>query len=417
MRPAAKAFREMNCRRWTCTVLILCTMLILLAAQTPAHADAFKVIYNFCSEINCTDGLSPSAPLGPVAGFTIYGTTSGGGTSSPGTIPPGTIFKIDLSGKLTTLFNFDYTNGAAPDGLIGTFNGTLFGTTALGGTNDQGTVFEFSNDSVTTLHSFNRHENHDGDTPTGLLQATNGLFYGTTGQGGTNPGPFGFGAGTIYEITSDGTITILYNFCSETNCADGVGPAPLIQARNGNLYGTTGLGGTYGHGTIFEISPNGGTLTTLHSFDNSDGSNPDAAVIQASDGNLYGTTSSGGTYGFGTVFEISPDGGTLRTLHEFEGTGTDGAGPYAALLQAWDGNLYGTTVNGGTGGGVGTIFKITLKGNLTTLHSFNGTDGANPDTALIQGPFGILYGTTPNGGANGQGGTVFEQYVTPFTAP
>jgi uncharacterized repeat protein (TIGR03803 family) len=388
---------------------------ILIAAHTPAHADGFKVLYNFCSANNCTDGALPEAPLGPVDGLTICGTTSGGGSYIPPAIPQGTIFRINLlNDNLTTLFTFDETNGGSPNGLIRAFNGQLFGTTSGGGTNDQGTVFTFSNDTVTTLHSFNRHDNHDGAGPTGLLQGRNGIFYGTTGSGGTNPGPFGFGAGTVFQITSDGTETILYDFCSETNCADGVGPSPLIQARDGNLYGTVAQGGAYGDGAVFKITLDG-TLTTLYSFNSTDGGNPGAALIQASDGNFYGTTSDDGTYDYGTVFKITPDG-TLTTLHNFEGTATDGAGP-GALLQARDGNLYGTTVNGGSGS-VGTIFKITLGGTLTTLHSFNGTDGANPAAALIQGPYRILYGSTPNGGANSQAeGTLFEQSVTPFTAP
>jgi uncharacterized repeat protein (TIGR03803 family) len=122
------------------------------------------------------------------------------------------------------------------------------------------------------------------------------------------------------------------------------------------------------------------------------------------------TTSSCGTYGFGTIFQLNQSG-TLTTLHNFSGVGTDGAEPVGALVQASDGNLYGTTVNGGTSR-VGTIFKITLGGTLTTLHSFGGTDGANPVAALIQGANGMLYGTTPNGGANEEGGTIFE-YVLP----
>jgi uncharacterized repeat protein (TIGR03803 family) len=416
MKLTANISRRLKSANWRYATGAVCAMItILLATQIPAHADGFKVIYNFCSETNCSDGALPEAPLGPFDGLNIYGTTSEGGPFVPPALPQGTIFKFNLlSGKLTTLFDFDETDGEEPIGLMRAFNGQLYGTTSMGGTNDQGTVYTYSNGTVTTLHSFNRHKNHDGDTPNGLIQAKNGIFYGTTGQGGTNPGIVGFGAGTVFQITSDGTESILYNFCSETDCADGDGPSAVIQGRDGAIYGTASLFGAYGNGTVFKITLDG-KLKTLHSFNGTDGGDPEAALVQASDSNFYGTTSDGGTYNFGTVFRIT-SGGKLTTLHNFAGTATDGAGPNAALLQAWDGNLYGTTVNGGSGS-VGTIFRITLRGKLTTLHSFNGNDGANPVAALIQGPFGILYGTTPNGGANGQGGTIFSLYATPCPAP
>ncbi|HEV2471393.1 MAG TPA: choice-of-anchor tandem repeat GloVer-containing protein, partial [Chthonomonadales bacterium] len=198
----------------------------------------------------------------------------------------------------------------------------------------------------------------------------------------------------------------IYSF---TGGSDGEGPrASLIQAADGNLYGTTyygGIGGTGGPGTVFKITP-GGAFTTLYSFTGgSDGANPNAGLIQAADGNLYGTTSAGGTSKSGTVFKIAA-GGALTTLYSFTG-GSDGGVPYAGLIQAVDGSLYGTTSAGGTINS-GTVFKIATGGALTTLYSFTGgPDGGVPYAGLIQAADGSLYGTTSGGGTGGAG-TVFK---------
>jgi uncharacterized repeat protein (TIGR03803 family) len=176
-----------------------------------------------------------------------------------------------------------------------------------------------------------------------------------------------------------------------------------VQATNGNFYGTTDGGGAYGYGTIFEIT---GTLTTLHSFDGTDGADPDGGLVQATNGNFYGTTHMGEAKGDGTVFEIT-SGATLHTLRSFDGT--DGANPVGGLVQATNGVFYGTTYAGGDNGD-GTVFEITSGGTLTTLHSFDGTDGANPNGGLVQATNGTFYGTTYAGGANGDG-TVFSLSV------
>jgi len=183
-----------------------------------------------------------------------------------------------------------------------------------------------------------------------------------------------------------------------------------VQANDGNFYGTTFKGGGGNHlGTVFKITPSG-TLTTLHSFAGSDGANPEAALVRGrgSDGHFYGTTVHGGSYGAGTVFKITLSG-TLTTLHSF--SGSEGEFPAASLIQANDGNFYGTATYGGTsppcGADCGTIFSITSTGTLTTLHSFAGSDGANPEAALIQANDGNFYGTTYRGGTN-QEGTVFR---------
>ena len=160
----------------------------------------------------------------------------------------------------------------------------------------------------------------------------------------------------MFKITPQGTLTTVYSFCSEINCADGDVPTSgVVQARDGNFYGVTFRGGAYLNGTVFKVTPDG-TLTTLHSFDNIDGTYPYSALVQATDGNFYGTTIGGGAYSDGTVFEITSVG-TLTTLRSFQGT--DGEMPGGGLLQATSGMLYGTTALGGSSG-FGTVYSLSV---------------------------------------------------------
>jgi uncharacterized repeat protein (TIGR03803 family) len=252
----------------------------------------------------------------------------------------------------------------------------------------------------------------DGANPEdAMIQGTDGNFYGTTEAGGAN-NECTYGCGTVFKISPAGTPTTLYSFCSQTGCTDGEAPrAALLQAANGAFYGTTRSGGAYGAGTVFKITP-AGALTTLYSFCSQigcpDGANPLGGLVQGSDGNFYGTTELGGTgtaggcFGreCGTVFKITPRG-TLTTLHNFDLT--DGGNPFAGLVQATSGAFYGTTYLGGTNGG-GTVYEITAAGKLTSLYSFcaetNCADGSGPETALVQAANGDFYGTTYDGGAN-----------------
>jgi uncharacterized repeat protein (TIGR03803 family) len=217
--------------------------------------------------------------------------------------------------------------------------------------------------------------------------------------------------GTVFKITPGGTLTTLHSFCSESNCTDGCIPyAALVQATDGDFYGTT-QDCANGDGTLFKITPSG-TLTTLYSFCSesncTDGSAPSAVLIQAIDGNLYGTTSFGGANcaTCGTVFKITPSG-TLTTLLSFDGA--DGEDPTDGLVQGPNGDFYGTTYIGGAYGD-GTVFKITPEGTLTTLISFDGTDGSDPIAGLVQATNGTFYGTTRYGGADNDG-TVFSLSV------
>ena len=212
------------------------------------------------------------------------------------------------------------------------------------------------------------------------------------------------GYGTVFRVTTNGTLSILASFAN----TNGANPqAELIQATDGNLYGTTQNGGTNdiiygGHGTVFCVTTNG-ALTSLFSFPGGGlGGPPQGDIIQGSDGNFYGTRNNGGNYGYGSVFLLTTNG-TITTLASFDNT--NGAYPYGGLVQGSDGNFYGTTVDGGDSGS-GTVFEMTTNGTLTNLVSFAGTNGANPYGALVQGNDGNFYGTTESGGSNGLG-TVF----------
>ncbi len=231
-----------------------------------------------------------------------------------------------------------------------------------------------------------------------LVEGLDGNFYGTTSYESYNPP----GNGTVFKITPSGTLTTLHTF----DFSDGSQPeAGLVLARNGNFYGTTYAGGTFSAGTVFEITPSG-TLTTLHSFDYAtDGSDPYAAVIQATDGNLYGTAPFQGPGGDGTVFKINPSSGMFTVLYSFGTNG--GATPYGGLVQGSNGDLYGTTYTGTESTANGTVFKITTSGVYTLLHTFVNSDGARPWSSLVQGTDGYLYGTTTGGGSSYEG-TVFK---------
>ena len=376
------------------------------AAQTDTTTDVgttFTSLFSFAD----TNGEAPVGALVQATDGNFYGTTVEGGA-----IGDGTVFKITPSGTLTTLHNFDGTDGFSPEGaLVQATNGNFYGTTAFGGANGKGSVFEITpNGALTTLASFN---GTDGELPeAGLIQATDGNFYGTTSRGGANklcPPRRTLTCGTVFKITPSGTVTTLASFGEE---GGSVPFSPLIQATDGNFYGTT-------PSTVFKVTPSG-ALTTLAIVSSSY-----AGLVQATDGNFYGTTEYGGNDacdgGCGTVFKVTPSG-TLTTLLSFASS----ANPVAALIQATDGNLYGTTGVGGAnddcGGsapgpiGCGTVFKVTLSGALTTLFSFDSADGAGPQAALVQGTNGEFYGTTAVGGASGacssQGyvgcGTVFS---------
>lgn len=360
-------------------------------------------------------GPNGSNPSTLTKGFdgALYGTTIFGGDHPL----VGTVFKLTTTGTLKTLHSFCSVRvaGRCDDGygplagLTLATNGSLYGSNTNGGSNGNfGTLFAITESGeLTTLFAFSGFPTNGWD-PRGLVRAANGNFFGVTYYGGTNCASQ-LGCGTFYETTPKGALTTLYSFCSQSNCTDGSNPsATPVQAANGNFYGTTVSGGSGCCGTIYEITPSG-ILTTLHSFHGPDGVQP-TTLIQGKDGNLYGTTSLGGSNNFGTIFKITPKG-VLTTLHDFcTQTGCpDGSGP-AWLLQASDGNFYGVATDGGAND-FGTLFEITPEGNLTTLYNFcsqsNCSDGRSPG-GLVQATDGNFYGTTKGGGTSSDAGTAFR---------
>jgi len=377
-------------------------MVLSCVAGAALQAQTYTLLHSF----DGTDGTAPQAGLVQAVDGNFYGTTKGGGANSGGTT-----FKITPSGTLTSIYSFcaltNCQDGTGPTGkLLQSTDGNLYGTTYYGG-HDYGSIFKMiPGHTPTTLYYFCSVAPNcsDGGNPQGsLIQAPNGGIYGTA----TYDGPSGWG--TVFKITPSGALTTLHGF----GYTDGGEPTGLVQASNGNLYGTTEQGGdvlcTGGDpcGTAYEISLTG-TFNSLVSFCGlqppcSNGGFPYAGLVQDG-GDLYGTTWSGGGYGSGTFFNITPTG-TLTTLYSF----FFGYGPQAALIKGPDGNFYGTTYYGGDNA-AGTIFQMTPAGVLTTLHSFDGTDGSGPYAPLVQGTDGLLYGTTTAGGANGDG-TVFSLNV------
>jgi uncharacterized repeat protein (TIGR03803 family) len=358
------------------------------------------------------DGTGPSGGLVQATDGNFYGTTSDGGPyCGYMCVPQGTVFRITPGGTLTTLYVFclqgspstGCPDGAYPGGpLVQGSDGNLYGTTTMGYGPNEGTIFRITlGGTLTTLHSF---EGTDGNDPEGGLvqQATDGNFYGTTAGGGA------YGQGTVFKITPEGTLTTLYSFCAQSGCTDGTGPGGgVVQGSDGNFYGTTscdGIGLGY-FGTVFRITPEG-SLTTLYSFCSQydpdtglcmDGNYPTTGLVQGSDGDFYGTTSSTtppGALGFspfgGTVFKITP-GGSLTTLYVFclqaNGSCPNGSTPYAAPIQGTDGNFYGTTFEGGANsecsGGCGTVYKLSV--GLGAFVETQPTFGPDGEPVIILG--------------------------------
>ena len=376
---------------------------------------------------NGTNGLEPWAGLIADVYGDLFGTTIYGGANDLGTAFEIAKTAHGYASSPTTLVSFNGANGYEPFGsLIADRHGDLFGTTYEFA--NLGTVFEIAKtahgyaSSPTTLVNFN---GANGSNPSsGLIADAHGDLFGTTVGGGAN-GDYG----TVFEIakTASGyasTPTTLVSF----NDANGAAPyGTLIADAHGNLFGTTAYGGPYGFGTVFEIAKTASgyasTPTTLVSFSGSaNGGELLAGLIADAHGDLFGTTAAGGSDGDGTVFEIAKTAhgyaSTPTTLVSFNGA--NGATPYGSLIADAHGDLFGTTIGGGAYGD-GTVFEIakTAHGYAstpTTLVSFNGTDGRAPVGQLIADAHGDLFGTTIGGGANGDGGTVFEITGSGFNA-
>jgi uncharacterized repeat protein (TIGR03803 family) len=393
--------------------LMLFAVSLLSAATTiAAPAQTFETLASFNEKSGASEEYM-SLVQGPDGNF--YGANAAGGINGDG----GAIFKITPGGKKLMIYSFcaqpNCADGSFPvAGLVLGNDLDFYGTTSGGGVNGKGTVFKITSDgTLTTLYSFcDQPGCEDGSFPAAALVQADGDFYGTTGLGGNT------NEGTVFKITSGGALTTLYSFCSLSGCPDGNAPhGALVLADNGSFYGITSGGGNGPFdGTVFEISPTG-ALSTLYSFctqtNCTDGEYPFGGLIQATDGNFYGTTSMGGANGYGTVFKITPER-TLTTLYSFcvlSGCSENGDFPDAGLAQATDGNFYGTTSAGGNTDVAGTLFKITPDGTLTTLYGFCAqtkcADGSSPFGGLMQSTNGNFYGATALGGTYGEG-TVFS---------
>jgi uncharacterized repeat protein (TIGR03803 family) len=391
-------------------------VITVMLTLTKIAAAGEKVLFDF----NGTDGDGAYGALIFNASGNLYGTTTGGGAHGAGTV-------FELTPKTTggwtqkVLHSFDANgiDGITPyTRLIFDSSGNLYGTTNNGGTNNVGTVFKLSPTKSGTwkesiLYSFQNNE-IDGTYPYGaLIFDSSGNLYGTTAGGGSNFD------GTVYKLTpaeKEWTETILYSFNDFSSPYSG-----LVFDKSGNLYGSTISGGIYGNGTVYELTPQSGgtwTETILFSFDgqNSTGEGPAATPIFDAAGNLYGTTSSGGYYDSGMVYQLTPPttGGewTETILHSFEPSDWDGGNPFGGLVRDSSGTLYGTTNLGGRYN-EGAVFEISPKkgGDWTEklLHTFlnNGGDGRNPYRTLVFDKAGNLYGVTYSGGINSDG-IVFE---------
>jgi uncharacterized repeat protein (TIGR03803 family)/probable HAF family extracellular repeat protein len=306
--------------------------------------------------------------------------------------------------------------GDVPDGtqsfssLAQAPDGSFYGTTTRGGAYGMGSVFQMmpvggDQWSVTILHSFAGTADDGADPTAGLILASDGNFYGVATATSFDSEDIPTGPGSLFQITPDGTFTTVYAFSGP----DGSRPTgTLFEASDGNLYGTTYSGGAFGRGTVFRLALDDPfTVSVVHDFGGGEGAYPRAGLIESSDGFLYGCTERGGAFNYGVLYRLAADG-TIMVLHEFTAY-DDGGEPEAALLPASDGALYGTTHFGGPPGlDGGTIFQLTLDGEFQVLHAFAGTpDAAAPYAALIQAFDGNFYGTTIGGGSS-HAGTIFQ---------
>lgn len=382
----------------------------VLAFPVASSADVTATtIHSFDKD----DGWEPVGALVDGGDGFLYGATQLGGTGV--TNPAGTVFRITPGGTLTSLYTFDFqVTGDEPfAGVVRLDDGTLLGTTRGSGSFN-GSVYRLGTAGFTNLHSFSGFfGGQDGGHPEAtLVEGGDGNLYGTTSDGGEH------NIGTIYRIDALGDYEIVHSFNGSLGVQDGAYPrAALVRGDDGALYGTTTQNGptqpSAASGTVFRFEPETSDVTTLHGFHDSDGAAPNTALVKGADGFLYGTASSGGAHNAGTVFRIREDGTGFQVLHAFEFTNGDGTSP-VGLVAGSDGNLYGTTTAGGSGF-IGTVFRQRPNGGYETVLSFPlaDTGGYGPRGPLVQASDGDFYGTTYLGGAPsakcaGGCGTVFR---------
>jgi uncharacterized repeat protein (TIGR03803 family) len=359
---------------------MLAVAILFGATAASAQTFTFSKLYNFGT--NTGDPRNPSWPGVFAQGRdgNLYSTSQAGG------IGYGTVFQLTPAGKVKVLYQFPASGGPQGGLTLGT-DGYLYGTTRFLGLYGNGSVFKIATDGTgyKTLYSFK--PGISGYQPfTAPIQGVDGNFYGTTAYGhitGTT--------GSVYKMTPAGVLTTLHEF----HKSDGSDPTALIQGTDGNFYGTTVSGGTLSggasiSGVIFKMTP-AGQLVWVHNFTGTDGQGPYGPIIQASDGNFYGTTRTGGSSGYGVVYKITP-AGVYTVLHNFKAFGA-GSGPFAGLVQATDGKFYGATTGPGN-----ILYQITSAGIYTILYTFTPTTGQLPFVSLFQNTNGILYSDTAGGG-------------------
>ncbi len=369
---------------------------IAMLLASAAQAQTYAVVTNLLN----TGITSPAAPATIAQGRdgNVYSSGLGGGTANNGGA-----FSVSPSGVYSTFYNV----GTAD---LGMYSGVTLGTDGFyyAALNDRGvgtfgTVFKLSSTGVeTVLHSF--ANSGDGAYPVAPpMQAADGNYYGVTSGRG-------FIASTLYKITAAGVFSTIHTFSSTEGSDVSAG---LIQGTDGNLYGCAISGGTVGvnAGTIFKATTVG-VITVLHNFNSTDGTNCAYSMVQGSDGKLYGTANAGGNSSTGVVFKITT-AGSYSVLHDFI-TATDGTGPVGAFMQASDGNFYGVTLTGGSNSGLGTVYKITANGAFTVLYTGVSATGSLLDSGLYQHTNGILYGVTNSGGTgpNSGNGVVYSLNIS-----
>jgi uncharacterized repeat protein (TIGR03803 family) len=362
-----------RCFDLACAGFILTVLIVL---NGTVSAQTLTTLYSFG-----TFGANPMDVAAQGRDGQLYGATENGGQYALGTI-----FKINTAGNAALLHSFNGSDGSYPGGLTLGADGNFYGTTFEGGSFGFGVLFRMTpNGTLTVLHNFNM-DGTDGYFPQSPpILASDGNYYGTTGNGGTDR------VGTVYKLTPAGAYSVIYNLDPAIAMQAIGGPT---QGSDGNLYITAWFQGTSVCGSIVKISTAGVLLNTYVLNCATDGSNPTGNLLQASDGNFFGTESFGGTYSLGVLFKLTPSF-SYSVLHDFGSTQTEGDIPTGPVLQGTDGNLYGLDRNGGEFG-YGTIYRCSLGGDCSTLDSWSSQVYAAPQ--LIQHTNGSFYGATWAGG-------------------
>jgi uncharacterized repeat protein (TIGR03803 family) len=400
-------------RKFRLFLMVLSAIIVLgFGGDGGARASGLTTLYSFCADFQkptCIDGATPASRLLQV-GDALYGTTYAGGSGRFGTL-----FRISTSGRFTSVYSFcqktSCSDGSGPGNYLTPGpHGDVYGVTVAGGKADGGTIFKQSQGKLSIIYRFCPNAGcADGVQPVSVVFDSGGILFGTTSAGGSH------GAGVAFTVDSGSALHVLHNFCSAANCADGIQPGALILGKDGNFYGVTSAGGKNQAGTVFRMTP-AGDVTTLHDFCSekacADGEQPTTTLALGKDGNFYGSTGGGGANSAGTIFRITP-AGVWDTLHAFCGNAYcyDGSGPANGLTLAKDGSFYGATSAGGRFYH-GLVFHLTTAGDYSAVYDFCAArgcfDGAAPYVAPTLTENGFLYGVTSSGGDKDNVGTIYQ---------